>query len=115
MGTKQTYLMDISGVTDASGDATLRTNRLRSGQLLCVQLVSVRSDDTNNVLAHVSVERNAGVYSVETIAMTNSGYTYSSDKTYWLPSDAQLRIDVEDGGSNEPVYAYVFGYLTDPN
>jgi hypothetical protein len=115
MAAKTTYLADLSGATDTSGDAVLRTNRLRSGQFLCVQLVSVRSDDTDNVLAHVSVERNAGVYSVETIAMTSSGNTYASDKTYWLPSDAQLRIDVEDGGSNVPVYAYVFGYLTDPN
>jgi hypothetical protein len=115
MGTKTTYLADISGVTDTSGDATLRTNRLRSGQLLCVQLVSVRSDDTDSVLAHVSVERNGAVYSVETIAMTSSGNTYASDKSYWIPSDAQLRIDVEDGGSSVPIYAYVFGYLTDPN
>lgn len=113
MSRKQTYIADISSTSESDGTARLLTNRLRPGQSLCIQLVAFRSDDEKNGVAHLSVMRGATLTRYATVDMSNQGYTYSSHYPIWLESDAQLQIDFTHVGATVPIYASVFGYLTD--
>lgn len=113
MGRKQPIILELGDASNADGTAQLETNRLRSGQSLSVQIVSVRSDDEKNGAAHISVVRGATLAKVATLDMTKQGYTYDYHHQIWLESDAQLRIDFTHVGATCPIHAWIFGYLTD--
>lgn len=113
MSSKQTVILELGDTSNASGIAQLRTNRLRPGQVLCIQLVSFRSDDEKNGIAHLGIVRGTTLAKVATVAMTTQGYTYWFGKSIWLESDAQLQIDFTHVGATCPIHAWVYGYLTD--
>jgi len=113
MGKRQTILYDLRGTADSSGACTLRSNRLRAGQLLCVQIVSVRQNDNNNVLVRVGIDRAGAFYEIVTLDLTKQGRTYSYSHTFWLESDCQLRLDFTGAGSGGICHAWLYGYLQD--
>jgi len=113
MGRRQTVILELGGTTTAAGALTLRTNRLRAGQTLAVQVVSFRSEDADTVVADVGIERGSTLARIETVAMTSKDKTYNCHRQIWIESDAQLRIDFSAGGNKVATYAWVFGYLQD--
>jgi microcompartment protein CcmK/EutM len=106
-------MYDLKGTADSSGACTLRSNRLKAGQLLFVQIVSLRQDDNNNVLVRVGIDRAGAFYEVETVDLVKKGRTYSYSHQFCLESDCQLRLDFTGAGSSGVCYAWVYGYLTD--
>jgi len=114
MARKKPILLPLSGVSDASGDLTLKTKPMGAGGLLCVQLISVRNDDTASCLAHIGVERAGLVSYLETIVMTTAGYTYPYYHPIWVPSDYRVVVKFASAGNKKACYAVVFGYL-DPS
>lgn len=113
MPRKQTIFYDLKGTADASGNCTIRSNRLRGGQLLCVQVVSTRNDDNDNVKARVGIDRMGAFYEIVTILCTSKTLTYAAGLEIWLESDCQLRIDITGANPSGPCYAWLYGYLTD--
>ena len=113
MSTKRSIILELGDTTTAGGVAKLITNQLRPGQSLAVQIVSLRSEDTDTVVANIGVLRGTTLARLETIAMTSKATTYLYHHPIWLESNAQLQIDITAGGNKVPVRAWVFGYLTD--
>ena len=113
MARRQTVILELGGTTTAAGALTLRTNRLRAGQVLAVQLVTFRSEGTDNVVADVGVERGSTLARIETVTMTTQDKTYNVHWPVWIESDAVLRIDFSSGGNKVATYAWIFGYLQD--
>jgi len=113
MSRRQTVILEMGGTTSAAGLLTLRTNRLRAGQTLAVQVVSFRSEDADKVYAEVGIERGSTFSRIETVYVEHKDRTYNCHRQVWVESDAQLRIDfsTEEGASS--IYAWVFGYLQD--
>jgi len=108
---RQTVFYDIGATTNASGAATLRSNRLKPGQILCVQRVSLLSDDTDSVVCTVGLDRAGAFYPIETKVLTTHTYTYCLVNEIFVPSDCQLRVNVSAGGNTVPIHAYLYGYL----
>jgi len=113
MARRQTVIYDLGGTTDSSGECTLRLNRLRPGQLLCVQCVAIRHDDTKEIEALIGIDRAALTYEVHTIETSTRGVTYSWKGPIWVESDCQLTVAFTGCGASQPVYAWVYGYLQD--
>jgi hypothetical protein len=113
MSKKAPYLAALSTTTDAAGVAELLTNRLRRGETLYVQCVSVRSPTTAGAIAHVSVLRGTNLHRVDTLTMAAALFTYPSMIFVVVESDAQLEIDFTGGGNAQPIEAWVFGYIGD--
>ena len=111
---RQTVLYDLYGTANTSGAATLRLNRLKRGQLLCVQCVSTRNDDNSKVKALVGIDRAGAFYELVTIYCAEKTYTYAFPAKIWLDSDCQLEIRITGAGASGKVYAWVYGYLQEP-
>jgi len=110
---KQTVLYDLTGTANAAGVCTLRSNRLKRGQLLCIQIVALRQNDNNNVLARIGIDRAGAFYEIETIDLVKQGRTYSYVADLFLDSNCQLRIDFAGAGSAGVCRAWLYGYLQD--
>lgn len=113
MSTKRSIILELGDTTTAAGVAKLITNQLRPGQSLAVQIVSLRSEDTDTVVANIGVLRGTTLARLETIAMTSKATTYLYHHPIWLESNAQIQIDITAGGNKVPVHAWIYGYLTD--
>ena len=111
MSKKTPYLADLSTTTTAAGVAQLRTNRLRGGECLYIQLVAVQSPTTANVIAHIGILRGNNLYRVDSITMAAALFTYPSFAFIVVESNAQLQIDFTAGGNAQPIFAWVYGYL----
>lgn len=111
MSKKTPYITELATTTTAAGVAQLRTNRLRRGETLCVQLVSVQSPTTAGAIAHLGVLRGVNLYRYDTITMAAALFTYPSYPFVVVESDAQLQIDFTGGGNAQPINAWVFGYI----
>jgi len=81
--------------------------------MLCVQVVSTRNDDNNNVKARVGIDRAGAFYEIVTINCASKGLTYAEDYEVFLESDCQLRIDITGADPSGPCYAWFYGYLQD--
>jgi hypothetical protein len=110
---KTPYITELATTTDAAGVAQLRTNRLRRGETLYIQTVSVRSPTTANVLAHIGVLRGNNLYRIDSVPMAAALSTYPSFAFVVIESDAQLQIDFTAGGNAQLVEAWVYGYIGD--
>ena len=108
---RQTVFYDLMGTANSSGACTLRSNRLKRGQLLCVQCVSARNDENNNVKVKVMVDRAGTTYEIVTLNLASKGLTYAHPYEVWLDSDCQLRLDFSSAGSAGVCYAWLYGYL----
>ena len=115
MGRKRTYIQELGSTSTSGGLCTLLTNRLKPGQSLCIQLVSLRSHDTDSVIANLGVLRSGTLYRYDTVTLTTHDLTYKSTPEIWIESDGQLQIDFSAAGATKPVYAWVFGYVVDPD
>jgi len=111
---RQTVFYDLKGTANSSGACTLRSNRLKRGQLLCVQCVSARQNDNNNVLVRIGIDRAGEFYEIVTLDLVKHGRTYSYPYEVWVDSDCQLRLDFTGAGSAGVCYAWLFGYLQEP-
>lgn len=111
MSRKIPYLAELATTTNAAGVAQLRTNRLRRGETLYIQTISVRSPTTANVLAHIGVLRGNNLYRIDSITMAAIGFTYPSFAFVVVESDTQLQIDFTAGGNAQLVEAWVYGYI----
>jgi microcompartment protein CcmK/EutM len=108
---RQTVFYDLKGTANASGTCTLRSNRLKRGQLLCVQCVSARQDDNNNVKVKVMIDRAGTSYEIVTLDLASKGRTYAHPHPVYLDSECQLRLDFSSAGSAGVCNAWFYGYL----
>jgi len=113
MPKKIPYLAELATTTNAAGVAQLLTNRLRRGQTLYIQTISVRSPTTAGAIAHIGVLRGNNLYRVDSITMAAALFAYPSYAFVVVESDAQLQIDFTGGGNAQPIEAWVYGYLDD--
>jgi len=113
MQTRHPIDLALSGVSTAAGALTLRSDSFKPGGLLCLQLASMRSDDTDSVVCTVSLERAGSNLDLETIVMTSKTYTYNYHHTVFAPSDYAVVFIFSSAGATKPVYAWVFGYWTE--
>ena len=113
MSKKTPYLSELATTTTAAGVAQLRTNRLRRGETLYVQCVSVRSPTTAGAIAHFGVLRGNNLYRYDTVTMAAALFTYPSYPFVVVESDAVLQVDFTGGGNAQPIEAWVYGYLGD--
>lgn len=111
MAGKRPFLFPLAGTSDASGDLTLKSRPLRPGEVLCVQLISVRNNDTNTVLATFGFERAALQVWLETVVMTTATYVYNYYKPVWVPSDYQVVVKFASAGNKKLCEAWLYGYL----
>ena len=111
---RQSVFYDLIGTASASGACTLRSNRLKRGQLLCVQCVSARQNDNDNVKVKVMIDRGGTSYEVVTLTLSSKGLTYAHPYEFWLDSDCQVRLDFSGAGDAGICYAWVYGYLQEP-
>jgi hypothetical protein len=111
MSKKIPYLAALATTTTAAGVAQLRTNRLRRGETLYIQTISVRSPTTANVIAHIGVLRGSSLYRIDSITMAAALFAYPSFAFVVIESDAQLQIDFTAGGNAQLVEAWVYGYV----
>jgi len=111
---RQTVFYDLIGTASASGTCTLRFNRLKRGQLLCVQCVSARQNDNDNVKVKVMIDRGGTSYEVVTLSLSSKGLTYAFPYEIWLESDCQLRLDFSGAGNAGICCAWLYGYLQEP-
>lgn len=110
---KQPVLYDLTGTANASGACTLRSNRLKRGQMLCIQIVAARQNDNNNVQARIGIDRAGSFYEINTLFCQSQGRTYTFVADVYLESDCQLRIDFTGAGSAGVCRAWMYGYLQD--
>lgn len=113
MSKKIPYLAELATTTNAAGVAHLRTNRLRRGETLYIQTISVRSPTTAGAIAHISVLRGTNLYRIDSITMAAALFAYPSFAFVVVESDAQLQIDFTGGGNAQPIEAWVYGYIGD--
>lgn len=114
MAGKRPFLFPLGGTSDASGDLTLKSQRLKTGEVLCVQLISVRNNDTGACLATFGFERTGRQVWLETVVMTTATYVYNYYKPVWVPSDYQVVVKFASAGNKKLCEAWVYGYL-EPN
>jgi hypothetical protein len=114
MAGKRPLVTELSGLTDSSGDLTLKTKPGEPGQLLCIQLVAVRNATTDTTpLAHIGIERAGLQLWLETLALATHARTYNYYHPVWIPSDYSVVVKFASGGSGILCSALVLGYLTD--
>jgi hypothetical protein len=114
MARKRPVVTELSGLSDASGDLTLKTKPGEPGQLLCVELVAVRNATTDTTcLAHIGIERAGLQLWLETLVLTTHARTYNYYHTIWIPSDYSVVVKFATAGSGILCSALVLGYLTD--
>jgi hypothetical protein len=109
---RQTQVWHVRGRLGSDGTGTLKTNQLVGGQLLCIQLISVRNPDTKTPDFHIGVDRGGELYYIETKTPSGRGRAVRTKGPIWVPSDYQVRVDVSGGGDNDEVEMFVYGYLT---
>ena len=112
MATKQTQVWRVAGRLASDGTGTLKTNKLKRGQLLCVQAITCRNLDTKTPDFHMGFDRDGELYYLESITGTARGIAKKTLGPVWIPSEYQVRVDIEGGGDNDEVEMYVYGYLT---
>jgi len=108
---RQPIVLEISGTTDASGNATLRSNPLRRSGILALQWASFYSASTANAVATLSVEIDGYRYRIYSGVCATAGLAYGIELNVFVPADAVVRLDVSAGGNTQPFVAVVFGYL----
>ncbi len=113
MAKKATVITELSGLSDASGDLTLKSKPGAPGQLLCVQLVAARNAETAACIAHIGVERAGLQLWLETLVLTTQARTYNFYHPIWIPSDYSVVVKFAAGGSGKLCSAVVMGYLSD--
>jgi len=111
MARRQTVMLEIDGVADASGDLTIDANPLRTGKLFCVQLVSVLSPAKGKVDVDIRLVRGSTVRGLGHIYITTEDMTYTFPHTVWIPSDWTLRLVWSGSGDGRRCQAWVYGYL----
>lgn len=114
MARKSPIVTELSGLTDSSGDLTLKTRPGEPGRLLCVELVAARNATTDTTcIAHVGIERAGLQLWLETIALPTHGRTYTYYHPIWIPSDYSVVVKFVLGGNGNLCSALVLGYLSD--
>jgi hypothetical protein len=108
---KNTLLLELFDTSDASGDVVINSNPLQRGKTLCIQRVTVLSNDTDNVVAHVALKTPTGTIGLVTIAMASKTYYYTEKINVWVPSETRVQVTFDAAGNAKPVYAWVYGYL----
>lgn len=111
MARRQTVMLEIDGVCDASGDLTIDANRLTPNKLFCVQLISVHCDDQADAKCNVGMVKGVAERWLETLTLTTAGHIYAYAHSVWLPSDWTIRLVWHDAGNKSRCQAYVYGYL----
>ena len=112
MAKKHPIFIELSGVSDASGDLTLKSKPLDPGDLLCIQRVSVLNNDTASCVAKVGVEVSGRQSWLESVTMTTAGLVYAPVKEpVWVLSDYQLVVVFSSAGNKKTCYAWGYGYL----
>ena len=111
MAGKRPFLFPLAGTSDGSGDLTLKSPRLKAGELLCVQLISVRNNDTGSCLATFGFERASLQVWLETVVMTTATYVYNYSKPVWVPSDYRVLVKFSAAGDSKLCEAWLYGYL----
>jgi len=113
MAKKAPYIAELSGLSNSSGDLTLKTRPGETGQLLCIELVAARNDTTDATLAHVGIERAGLQLWLETLVLTTHARTYNYSTSIWIPSDYSVVVKFASAGSGTLCSVVILGYLTD--
>ncbi|MDP2323458.1 MAG: hypothetical protein Q8N51_05455 [Gammaproteobacteria bacterium] len=113
MARKSPIVTELSGLSNSSGDLTLKTRPGEPGQLLCIELVAARNTTTDATLVHVGVERAGLQLWLETLVLTTHGRTYNYYHPLWIPSDYSVGVKFASAGSGTVCSAVVMGYLSD--
>lgn len=111
MGKKHPIFIELSGVSNASGDLTLKSKPISLGDLLCIQRVSVLNNDTSSCVAKVGVEVAGRQSWIESVVMTTAGQVYAIKDPIWVRSEYQLVVVFSSAGNAERCYAWGYGYL----
>lgn len=111
MARKSSIVTELSGLSDSSGNLTLKTKPGSPGRLLCIELVAARNTTTDATLAHVGIERAGLQLWLETLVLTTHERTYNYYHPIWIPSDYSVVIKFASAGSGTICSAVVMGYL----
>jgi len=111
MAGKRPFLFPLAGTSNAAGNLTLKSRPLKPGEVLCVQLISVRNSDTDSCLATFGFERAGLQVWLETVTMTTKAYVYNYYKPVWVPSDYQVVVKFSAAGDSKLCEAWLYGYL----
>lgn len=112
MAKRHPIFIELSGVSDSSGNLTLKSKPLDPGDLLCIQRVSVLNNTTASCVAKAGVEVSGRQSWFESITMTTAGLVYAAVKEpVWVLSDYQLVVVFSSAGSAVACYAWGYGYL----
>ena len=111
MAKRRPIFIELSGVCNASGVLTLKSKAMKPGDLLCIQRVSVLSEDTSTVVAKIGVQVGSRQSWLESVLMTTAGVVYAMKDPVWVLSQYQLVIVFSAAGVSKPCYAWGYGYL----
>ena len=111
MGKKHPILIEMAGVSSAAGALTLKSEPLKPGDLLCVQLVSVSNAITDHCLAKIGLERAGLQVWLETLHLVDAGRIYNYYKPVWVTSEHQLVVVFSEAGDGKACSVWGYGYL----